>query len=114
MSFSMSGGAFSHNRFDKFEEAMMEAQGYQEGGEVKDCEDGSCGKCSKCKKDSKKKKSSGAKPDFLDVDKDGDKEESMKDAIEDNGGAVSEVCSTVKQTPVRLSIRQRSVRSTTC
>ena len=68
----------------------MEAKGYQEGGEVKDCEDGSCGKCSKCKKDSKKKKSSGAKPDFLDVDKDGDKEESMKDAIEDNGGAVSE------------------------
>ena len=90
MSFSMSGGAFSHNRFDKFEAALSEAKGYQEGGEVKDCEDGSCGKCSKCKKDSKKKKSSGAKPDFLDVDKDGDKEEDMKDAIEDNGGAVSE------------------------
>lgn len=93
MSFSMSGGAFSHNRFDKFEEALLEAKGYQEGGEVKGCE-GDCKKdCDECdkKKSAKKgKKSSGAKPDFLDVDKDGNKEEDMKDAIEDNGGAVSE------------------------
>ena len=94
MSFSMSGGAFSHNRFDAFEAALLgEAKGYQEGGEVKGCE-GDCKKdcddCDKKKSAKKGKKSSGARPDFLDVDKDGDKEEDMKDAIEDNGGAVSE------------------------
>lgn len=30
------------------------------------------------------------KPDFLDIDKDGDKEESMKDAAEDKKGSVTE------------------------
>ena len=35
------------------------------------------------KKKKKKKKKKGAKPDFLDLDGDGNKEESMKDAAED-------------------------------
>lgn len=84
MSFSMSGGEFKYNRFEIFEQTLLEG-----------CDD--CGDCKKCeekksdKKDEKKsKKKGGSKPDFLDVDKDGDKEESMKDAIDDNGGAVSE------------------------
>ena len=87
MSFSMSGGAFSHNRFDQFEAALkgLKEEKHCDGDCKKDCEE-----CDEKKSAKKGKKSSGAKPDFLDVDKDGDKEESMKDAIEDNGGAVSE------------------------
>ena len=85
MSFSMSGGEFKYNRFDKFEESLLEAKGDQKGAEVtEDCEDGTCGKCPKCEKSKKKgKKGSGARPDFLDLDKDGDKEEDMADAAGD-------------------------------
>ena len=84
MSFSMSGGEFTFNRFDEFEKHLL-------GEECKDCgDDCDCDDCSKKKSSKKSKKSSGKKPDFLDVDKDGDKEEDMEDAIEDKGGAVSE------------------------
>ena len=85
MSFSMSGGEFKYNRFDKFEESLLEAKGDQKGAKVtEDCEDGTCGKCPKCEKSKKKgKKGSGARPDFLDLDKDGDKEEDMADAAGD-------------------------------
>jgi hypothetical protein len=40
----------------------------------------------KKKADKKKKMEEGAKPDFLDVDKDGDKKEPMKKAAADKGG----------------------------
>ena len=95
----MSGGGFSYNRFDAFEKQLKEgscAKGYQEGGEVKACEHCDGKGCDKCDKDckecggkgcdtcgKKKKAAKGAKPDYLDMDKDGNKEESMKDAIED-------------------------------
>ena len=48
MSFSMSGGSYSYNRFDKFNQLVE-----------------------------------GAKPDFLDMDKDGNKKESFKKAVKD-------------------------------
>ena len=137
MSFSMSGGEFKYNRFDKFEKDLIEGscgtKGYQEGGEVKcdreekkvkcekeegkECKSDKCHLCDKKEevkegamhRDAKtgevvdkaeigkiyypaqpKKKTSvakrkeevkeGAKPDFLDLDKDGNKEESMKKA----------------------------------
>ena len=48
MSFSMSGGHYSYNRFDKFDQLVE-----------------------------------GAKPDFLDMDKDGNKKESFKKAVKD-------------------------------
>ena len=79
----MSGGGWEYNRFDLFEKALLD--------EHCDCPP-KC-KCEKCtNKDGTKKakKSSGAKPDYLDVDKDGDKEEDMKDALASDGGAVSE------------------------
>lgn len=83
MSFSMSGGPFSYNRFDDLEKALKESKGYQEGGEVKGCKDDcDCDDCGKKRSSKKKsKKSSGAKPDFLDLDNDGDKEEDMADAV---------------------------------
>ena len=78
MAFSMSSGDFTYNRFDLYE-----------GKDKKECKkcDGEC----KCDKEEKKddKKKGGSKPDYLDMDKDGNEEESMKDAIED-AGAVSE------------------------
>lgn len=52
-------------------------------------------KCDKCegdcecddkKEEKKSKKSGGAKPDYIDADGDGDKEESMKKALEDKKG----------------------------
>ena len=48
-------------------------------------------KCDKCEDDcecddKKEKKSKGAKPDYIDADGDGDKEESMKKALEDKEG----------------------------
>ena len=48
MSFSMSGGSYSYNRFDRFDQLVE-----------------------------------GAKPDFLDMDKDGNKKESFKKAVKD-------------------------------
>ncbi|WVQ00153.1 hypothetical protein [Synechococcus phage MA10] len=99
MSFSMSGGGFSYNRFEAFEKQLKEGsctKGYQEGGEVKACDHCDGKGCDKCDKDckecggkgcdkcgTKKKGAKGAKPDYLDMDKDGNKEEPMKDAIKD-------------------------------
>ena len=95
----MSGGSYSYNRFEEFEKKLTEGscgtKGYQEGGEVK-CEKDSCkhceGKgCEKCEDKKDEKKEKGAKPDFLDMDKDGNKEEPMKKALKDaEGEAVSE------------------------
>ena len=103
MPFSMSGNnplGYSYNRFDKFEaeyskeeetkqeeetleEGSCGTKGYQEGGEVKcdKCEGKGCKACGK-----KSKKTSGARPDYLDLDKDGDKEEDMKDAADSAEG----------------------------
>ena len=95
MSFSMSGGEFKYNRFDKFEKDLIEGscgtKGYQEGGEVKCDREEKKVKCEKeegkeCKSDKchlcdkKEEVKEGAKPDFLDLDKDGNKEEPMKKA----------------------------------
>ena len=71
MAFTMSGveDGYSFNRFD----SLQEKKGKDD-----------CPKCKgeKCKCDEKKsKKSSGSKPDYLDFDKDGDKEEDMVDAL---------------------------------
>ena len=85
----MSGGDYKYNRFDAFEKSLKEGsctKGYQEGGEVKKCDKDECkhceGKgCEKCEdKKEKEEVKEGAKPDFLDLDKDGNKEESMKKA----------------------------------
>ena len=69
MAFTMSGveDGYSYNRFD----SLQEKKGKDD-----------CPKCKgeKCKCD-EKKKSSGSKPDYLDFDKDGDKEEPMTDAL---------------------------------
>ena len=93
----MSGSSdWSYNRFDKFEEQIKEGscntKGYQEGGEVK-CEKDECkhceGKgCEKCEdKKEKEEVKEGAKPDYLDLDKDGNKEESMKKAASEKADA---------------------------
>ncbi len=77
MAFSMSGEGYAlpYNRFDSFEKALLEGKECKECGDDCDCDD--------CKSDKKKdkKKSSGSKPDYLDFDKDGDKEEDMTDAL---------------------------------
>ena len=69
MAFTMSGveDGYSYSRFD----SLQEKKGKDD-----------CPKCKgeKCKCD-EKKKSSGSKPDYLDFDKDGDKEEPMTDAL---------------------------------
>ena len=49
-----------------------------------------CDDCDDKKKEKKSKKSGGAKPDYIDADGDGDKEESMKKALEDKEGGMSE------------------------
>ena len=69
MAFSMSGvsDGYSYNRFDLYEKKS------------KDCD---CKPKEDCDCDEKKsKKSSSSKPDYLDFDKDGDKEEPMTDAL---------------------------------
>ena len=93
MSFTMSGAGevkWDFNRFDKYEEKLDEAScgstGYQKGGEVKcdKCGGKGCEHCDKKgthKKSEKKAKSGGSRPDYLDFDKDGDKEEPMTDAL---------------------------------
>ena len=105
MPFSMSGNSnWSYNRFDayeaqykKTEEPKAEAEvveeetleegscgskGYQKGGEVKcdKCEGKGCDHCDD-KGTHKKSEKKGAKPDYLDFDKDGNKDEPMKDAL---------------------------------
>ena len=112
MPFSKSGNdAWSYNRFDAYEAALKGevkeeevkteekeevqesscgSKGYQEGGEVKcdKCDGKGCEHCEgkgTHKKGEKKEEEvkEGAKPDFLDMDKDGNKEEPMKKAISD-------------------------------
>ena len=65
---------------------LSEAKGYQEGGEVKDCEKCEGKGCDHCGGKGTHKKESSAKPDYLDMDGDGDKEEPMKKAIKEKGG----------------------------
>ena len=92
----MSGGDYKYNRFDAFEKSLKEGsctKGYQEGGEVKKCDKDECkhceGKgCEKCEdKKEKEEVKEGAKPDYLDLDKDGNKEEAMKKAASDKADA---------------------------
>ena len=75
-------GLFSAEEIEALLEASCGSKGYQKGGEVK-CE--KCGGkgCDACegKKSEKKGKSGGSKPDYLDFDKDGNKDEPMKDAL---------------------------------
>ena len=73
MSFSLSGGPYTYNRFDLYE------------GKDKEEKKPACEKCKgeECECEKEEKKSSGAKPDFLDMDKDGNKEEPMKKALKD-------------------------------
>jgi len=80
----MSGSeGYSYNRFDSFEKALLEAKKCEKCGESPcECKDG---------KKSKSKKTAGARPDYLDLDKDGDKEEDMADAADSaEGGGMSE------------------------
>lgn len=91
MSFTMSGSeAWSYNRFEAYEANLAEAK-----KECPKCKDKECG-CDD-KKDAKKGESKGkkaagsAKPDYLDFDKDGDKEEAMSDALGEEAGMHREV-----------------------
>ena len=78
----MSGlSGWDYNRFDEFEKSLTEGK-----KECEKCEKEPCECDDKDDKKKKSKKTSGAKPDYLDVDKDGDKEEDMEDAIESSGG----------------------------
>ena len=87
MGISMAGGPFSYNRFDDYE-SLTEKQGYN------DREDESLGERDgkeSTKKQSKKDRrdeakgeaKSEGKPDYIDIDGDGDKEESMKKAAKE-------------------------------
>lgn len=90
MPFSMSGNSnWSYNRFDAYEdryknleEGSCGSKGYQKGGEVKcdKCDGKGCDHC-EGKGTHKKSGKKGSKPDYLDFDKDGNKEEPMKDAL---------------------------------
>ena len=82
-------GLFSAEEIEALVEASCGSKGYQEGGEVKcdKCEGKGCDHCKDKGTHSKKEK--GAKPDYLDFDKDGNKEESMKDALKEKGGKKS-------------------------
>lgn len=82
-------GLFSVEEIEALVEASCGSKGYQEGGEVKcdKCEGKGCDHCKGKGTHSKKEK--GAKPDYLDFDKDGNKEEPMKDALKEKGGKKS-------------------------
>ena len=62
--------------------------GYQKGGEVKcdKCEGKGCDHCDEKGSHKKEEVKEAAKPDFLDMDGDGDKKEPMKKAIKEKGG----------------------------
>ena len=66
---------------------LVEYKGYQEGGEV-DCDKCKGKGCDHCdgKGTHKKEGKKGAKPDYLDFDGDGNKEEPMKKALKEKGG----------------------------
>ena len=82
----MSGSeGYSYNRFDMFEKALLEEKG------CKKCDEKPCECDKEEKKDKKSKKGGGARPDYLDLDKDGDKEEDMKDAADSAEGMSEEV-----------------------
>ena len=61
--------------------------GYQKGGEVKcdKCEGKGCDHCDEKGSHKKEEVKEGAKPDFLDMDGDGNKKEPMKKAIKEKG-----------------------------
>ena len=62
--------------------------GYQKGGKVEceKCEGKGCEHCDEKGSHKKEEVKEGAKPDFLDFDKDGNKEEPMKKALKEKGG----------------------------
>lgn len=76
-------GMFSAEEIQAIVEASCGSKGYQEGGEVtKECEKCKGKGCDHCDgKGTHSKKEKGAKPDYLDFDKDGNKDEPMKDAL---------------------------------
>ena len=90
-------GLFSAEEIEALVEASCGSKGYQKGGRVGYQEGGEV-KCDKCEgkgcehckgKGTHSKKEKGAKPDYLDFDKDGNKEEPMKDALKEKGGKKS-------------------------
>ena len=80
-------GLFSAEEIEALLEASCGSKGYQKGGEVKceKCDGKGCDAC-EGKKSEKKGKSGGSKPDYLDFDKDGNKDEPMKDALKSKKG----------------------------
>ena len=82
-------GLFSAEEIEALLEASCGTKGYQKGGEVKceKCNGKGCEHCDKKgthkkgEKSEKKVSSGGSKPDYLDFDKDGNKDEPMKDAL---------------------------------
>ena len=72
-------------------EALLEGmKGYQKGGKVEcdKCEGKGCDHCDD-KGTHKKSEKSGSKPDYLDFDKDGNKDEPMTKALKEKGGKKS-------------------------
>ena len=72
-------------------EALLEGmKGYQKGGEVEceKCEGKGCDHCDG-KGTHKKSEKSGSKPDYLDFDKDGNKDEPMTKALKEKGSKKS-------------------------
>ena len=49
-----------------------------------------CDKCDECKENQTVKEAKGSKPDYIDIDKDGDKKESMKKAFKDKEALTSD------------------------
>ena len=68
--------------------------GYQKGGEVKcdKCEGKGCDHCDNKGTHKKEEVKEAAKPDFLDMDGDGDKKEPMKKAIKEKGSKKCDDC----------------------
>ena len=89
---------FTAEEIESLIESSCGSKGYQEGGEVS-----SCKKCegAKCKCDEKKSEvKEGAKPDFLDMDGDGNKEEPMKKAIKEKGAKKPAKKEDISEAPV--------------
>ena len=83
-------GLFSAEEIEALVEASCGSKGYQKGGEVKcdKCEGKGCDHCED-KGSHKKSEKSGAKPDYLDFDKDGNKDEPMTKALKEKGAKKS-------------------------
>ena len=80
-------GIFTAEEIESLVEANCGSKGYQEGGEVKaDCDKCKGEGCDHCKKEKKsEKKDDSKKPDYIDADDDGNKEEPMTKALKEKG-----------------------------